>query len=300
MNARAPIASSEVARGFYPELSADSFRRSFARDRDVLAACGVVVTERGRVGGEAAWGIDGRASLAEGVELAPREAQTLEIACQGLLSDPTFPLGADLRLALAKLTRAFAEAPVIDTGPQRAPSRPLAALGRAIVEHRGAAVTYTNAQGTTSRRALAPYGLFGLRGVVYLVAETLEQGRGTGEVRTYRLDRFDDASVLEDVACEVPDDFSVLDWRRLPFQLGDAPREARFEVPHEREAALRDEAGAQGELSLEGDRLVWSVGVCDLDVAASWAVAQGIRPLSPAGLVKAWERVLEGAIGREA
>ena len=39
MNARAPIASSALAARYYPELSADSFRRAFSRDRALLAAC---------------------------------------------------------------------------------------------------------------------------------------------------------------------------------------------------------------------------------------------------------------------
>lgn len=300
MNARAPIRSSAVARGFYPELSADSFRRSFSRDRDVLAACGVLVVERGRAGGELTWGIDEHGSYAEGVELGAREAAALELACQGLLSDPAFPLVEDLRLALAKVTRAFAEVPAQAVGPGRGGSRALSALGTAIVERRGVLATYTDARGTSSRRTLAPYGLFGLRGAVYLVAETLCDRRASGEIRTYRLDRFEDARVLEDVSCKVPDDFSVLDWRRLPFQLGDDPQQVAFEVPRDREAAIRDEAAGQGAFEREGDALVWSVSACDLEAAASWAVSQGIRPRSPERLVRTWERVLEGALGDDA
>ena len=75
MSARAPVSSSDVARGFYADLSADSFRKAFARDRAVLAACGLSVVEVGRAEGEAAWGIDERRSYAEGVELSAGEAE---------------------------------------------------------------------------------------------------------------------------------------------------------------------------------------------------------------------------------
>lgn len=295
MNARAPIASSALAARYYPELSADSFRRAFSRDRALLAACGVRVVERGRQAGETSWGVDERGSFAGGAELGAREAATLELTCQGVLEDPAFPLAGDLRLALAKLSRAFADEPAF-AAARRNEGRALGELRRALVEHLCVEASYTNARGWQARRTLAPYGLFALGGSTYLVAARVTDGAADGPARTYRVDRFDEVVALDDVPCEVPDDFSVLDWVRLPFQLGSKARPAAFAVPDGREGALADAARGQGELTREGKALVWEVDVCDLPAAASWAVAQGIRPLRPQALVDAWREVLEGAL----
>lgn len=298
MSARAPVSSSDVARGFYADLSADSFRKAFARDRAVLAACGLSVVEVGRAEGETAWGIDERRSYAEGVELSAGEAGALEIACQGLLDDPTFPLAEDLRLALAKVARAFSDVPALVASSGRHDGGALPAVARALVEGRGLGVTYTDALGSSSRRRLAPYGVFGLRGALYLVADELDGAdEPTGAPRTYRLDRFGEVRVLEGVPCEVPRDFSVLDWRRLPFQLGPSQRPLTLAVPEDRAEAVREASLGQGSLSREGGRVLWRVDGCDLDAAASWAVSQGLEPIDPPELVSAWERVLRGVVG---
>ena len=295
MNARAPLTSSEVARGFYPSLSPDSFRKSFSRDRAVLAACGLRVVELSRGGGETSWGIDERSSYAEGIELEARDAAALEISCQALLADPTFPLAEDLRLALAKVARTFADVPAL-SAPSRGGEAPaLAPIRRALVEGLCVDVAYVDARGTASRRRLAPYGLFGLRGSLYLVAGT----PGEKTPRTYRLDRFDEAEVVEDAPYAVPEGFSVLDWKRLPFQLGAVLQDAVFEVPEERCDAVCEAAQGQGSFAREGGTVLWTVGACDLDAAASWAVSQGIVPVAPAELVGAWKRILKGAIGNE-
>ena len=295
MNARAPLTSSEVARGFYPSLSPDSFRKSFSRDRAVLAACGLRVVELSRGGGETSWGIDERSSYAEGIELEPRDAAALEISCQALLADPTFPLADDLRLALAKVARTFADVPALSapSGGREAPA--LAPIRRSLVEGLCVDVAYVDAHGTASRRRLAPYGLFGLRGSLYLVAGT----PGEKTPRTYRLDRFVEAEVVEGSPCAIPEGFSVLDWKRLPFQLGPTLQDAVFEVPEERCDAVREASQGQGSFAREGDTVLWTVGACDLDAAASWAVSQEIVPVAPTELVGAWESILKGAIGNE-
>ena len=164
MNARAPIPSSELARCFYPSLSPDSFRRSFARDREVLAACGLLVTERGRSGGEALWAVDEDASFARGVELSPQDAAVLELSCQALLDDPAFPFSSDLRLALAKIARTFSDGLAFAASPDRREGRALGAIKDALVARSELELSYTDARGRASRRVVAPYGVFGLRG----------------------------------------------------------------------------------------------------------------------------------------
>ena len=298
MNAAAPLDSSQVARAFYPGLSADSFRRAFSRDREALAACGVVVVEQPRPGRESSWAVDEARSWAQGAELEPLEAAALDVACQPLLESASFPLADDLRLALAKLTRAFAEAsaPAAAGAPE---TREFRALRACLVEGCAARVAYTDARGASTERTIAPYGLFELRGERYLVAGRLDEtGRPVeGGERTYRVDRFSSVTALPDVPASVPPDFAVEDWRRLPFQIGPERAVAAFEVPAGHEAELRRTAGAQGSFRRDGEKTVWSVSTSSLEGAASWAVAMGLRPLSPKGLVTAWHQVLEGAAG---
>lgn len=294
MNAHAPVPSSEVARRFFPELSADSFRRAFARDRVLLAACGVRVCEGPR-GTESSWVADAGRSFAGEVELGPADAAILEIACQPLLEDPEFPLAGDLRFALAKLTRTFAYSTPLPSGEPREEARVETSIKDALVRGRGLAVTYTDAAGRTSERRLAPYGIFGLRGATYLVAARLDGSCDDETPRTYRTDRISSCEVLEDVAVTAPEDFSVADWKRLPFQLGPIIGRASFRVPREREGDLRRASGGRGTLQERGGGLVWDVDFSDALAAASWAVSQGMEPLSPEPVVSAAKKLLKGA-----
>ena len=298
MNAGRAVSSSDVARHFYPALSQDSFRRAFSRDRAALAACGVVVREVPRPGEDSAWEVDGDASFVNGAQLSPREAAELEIACQPLLDDAEFPLVGELRFALAKLTRSFAERSLVVPAARRGEPRPLSAIREALVDGRALELSYTDARGRSSVRTVAPYGLFGLREALYLVACKLDDAGEPveGGTRTYRVDRVEAARVLSGVPTAVPADFSVDDWRRLPFQMGSDALIAVFEVPADRADDLRRACGGQGELVEDDGRLLWRVGASSAGDAASWAVAQGIVPLEPDSLVTAWKDVLEGVL----
>lgn len=296
MNAASPIPSSEVARRFYPELSPDSFRRAFSRDRALLASCGLRVCEGPR-GAEASWVADEGTSFAGELALEPSEAAALEIACQPLLDDPEFPLSADLRFALAKLTRTFAYPSALPARKPRGESRSEAAVRDAVARGRALRVTYTNAAGRTADRRLAPYGLFGLRGVTYLVAARLDGPGGAcdDDPRTYRVDRISSAEVMEDVRVCMPADFSPRAWRKLPFQVGKPAGTAAFRVPAGRKDDLRRAAAGRGELLERGGELVWEVEFSDVRAAAAWAVAQGIVPLSTGPLVRETRNLLKGA-----
>lgn len=297
MNAGAPIPSSDVARDFYPGLSADSFRRAWSRDRTVLAACGVVVLERPNPGEESSWSVDEESSYPDGAEIGAMEAAVLEIACQPLIEDPSFPLAGELRFALAKLTRAFAE-PSPLRATRRDEARPLAALRDALTEGCAARISYRDARGRKSERLVAPYAFFGLRRELYLVAGRLRDDGSVveGGTRTYRVGRVDRACAVADVPVSIPPDFSVDDWRRLPFQMGETTAVARLEVPVDREKDVRRAAGANGTFFSLGGRTIWEVEVSSIADAASWSVAEGVVPIGPAELVAAWRGVLEGVV----
>lgn len=296
MNASSPLRSSEIARAHYPGLSADSFRRAFSRDRSVLAACGVVVAERRVPGEDSLWEADHARSFARGAELSATEAAALELACRPLADDPTFPLADDLRLALAKVSRAFSETLAVGRARDLAPSRILETLCACLTDQTAALATYVDARGRASERTLAPYGFFGLRGNLYLVAARVSDDGSTCEnqTRTYRIDRFTAAKALKGTSFSIPEDFSVADWRRLPFQMGATACEARFLVDGDRLEEVRRAAGSQSSFEQVGSGAVWAVDVSDVSAAASWAVAMGIRPIAPEPLVAAWRGILEG------
>ena len=300
MNARGPVSSSAIARAFYPTLSADSFRRAFSRDRETLAACGIVVEECMRTDEGSSWRM--REDLfATGVELEPLEAATLEVACAPLLGDASFPLADDLRLALAKISRSFAETSVVSV-PRQEESRAFSTLRTCLMNAHAAQVSYVDAQGRQSDRTIVPYGLFELRGRRYLVADGIDAAtlQTKDELRVYRIDRFLAAEELTKTTYRVPEDFSVEDWRRLPFQIGGEKTDVTFLVPAEREQDVRRASLGQGSFVKKDGGLHWSVGACSIDEAASWAVAEGIVPVFPEALVNAWTAKLEGVVSHGA
>lgn len=298
MNASAPITSSDIARSHYPELSPDSFRKAFSRDREMLAACGVILAGHRAATGETLWEADAARSFAGGPELAPADAAALELACKPLVDDPSFPLADNLRFALGKLARSFSESLSAERAAGPSTPRQVAVLRRCLTDRTPVEAHYVNAQGSESRRLLAPYAFFGLRGALYLVAAKLDgDGRvEEGTERTYRVDRFTSVVPLPAFSYVVPQDFSVDDYRRLPFQMGPCSSTAVFEVPEGREDEVRRRAGAQGSFFQREGRTVWSVPFSDVFAAASWAIFAGITPIEPPQLVSAWRRALEGAI----
>lgn len=301
MNSSTPIPSSVIRREFYPSLVADSFRRAFSRDRDALATCGLVIEERPRAGEESAWLANDALSFASGAEISASEAAVLDVACQPLLDEREFPLAGDLRLALAKLTRAFGESYVAVPEAHRTRLAYLPTVCSCLLSRHALAIRYRDARGDESQRTIAPYGLFGLRGNLYLVAgrisddgEALPYPTGT---RTYRMDRIARARELASVGFDVPEGFALSDWRHLPFQMGPSRLEATFVVPPRREAETRRAAMGRGAFSAREGELIWTVDASSVEDAASWAIAMGIRPESPGELVEAWKRALEGAMG---
>ena len=117
-----------------------------------------------------------------------------------------------------------------------------------------------------------------------------------GGTRTYRVDRVVRAGVLPDVPARVPEDFSVADWKRLPFQMGAPVGTATFAVPPEREKDVRQAAGGCGRFFSRGGETVWEVEMSSAADVASWAAAEGVVPIGPPELVGAWRSVLEGVL----
>ncbi|MCI1666514.1 MAG: WYL domain-containing protein [Olsenella sp.] len=295
------IRDETIWRQFYPNLSkADSYRTAFRRDRAALTECGITVS---RVDGpETLWRVDS-ASFVESTELSEEDAMALDVACLPLVDDQDFPYGSELRIALSKIDDAF-DCPALISLPaeERVPSRQLAILQDCSLLGVAARIDYTRADGVSVERLVAPYGFFGMRGHLYLVAPAID-GNGRvidGSTRTYRIDRVRRASKVAGTTFEVPEDFDARDWQKLPFQLGPAVCEASFAVPARRIREFSQVSQGKGTIRLpDGEATApatWLVEVSSVEDAASWAIAEDVTPLSPPELVAAWRERLGGVI----
>ena len=306
------VSDKAIWRSFYPDLTkADSYRTAFRRDRAALAECGIMVS---RVDGpETLWRVDS-ASFVESTELSDEDAMALDVACLPLVDDPDFPYGAELRIALSKVDDAF-DNPTSVTLPaeERVPSRQLTTLQECNLSGQVARMDYERADGTSIQRQVAPYGFFGLRGHLYMVAPTVDENGAAveGYTHTYRIDRVKRVSKVAGTSFCVPEDFDVRDWKKLPFQLGPILCEGVFAVPAQtmrefsqtaqgKGAFLDSEATSHAESPSDEEHssvsLLWRVEISNIEDAAAWAIAEDVVPVSPQELVAAWRSQLEGVV----
>ena len=296
MGARYPVGTAAIYERFYAELGEANRRKTFSRDRELLASAGVLVRDAGWSDGEKAWEIDADASFANAAELSALEAIALDVACQPLLEDHGFTHGEALRHALAKIDRTFGDPDqAVRTSPaerSRASQTVLSCIDRGHVVN----VTYRDAKGTVSKRDFAPYGTFPCRGRGYVVGDFIEESEGgtATKRRTLRLDRIESARETSR-ATVVPEGFDIADYLLLPFQIGPTTCTARFFVPENRREALSTSCLQSGAVTNGKKGAERTVDVSDVDDAARWAVAQAIRPLEPAELVESWKKCLKEA-----
>lgn len=296
MGARYPVGTAAIYERFYAELGDANRRKTFSRDRELLASAGVLVRDAGWRDGEKAWEIDADASFANAAELSPLEAIALDVACQPLLEDHGFTHGEALRHALAKIDRTFGDPDqAVRTSPAERSRASQIVLG-CIDRGRVVNVTYRDAKGTLSKRDFAPYGTFPCRGRGYVVGDFIVEGEdgATARRRTLRLDRIESARETAQAAA-VPEGFDIADYLLLPFQIGPTTCTARFFVPENRREALSASCLRSGTVAIGKKGTEWMVDVSDVDDAAGWAVAQAIRPLEPAELVESWKKCLKEA-----
>ena len=303
MNAKVPVPSSQIHSKFYEWLdSDDSFVRAFARDREGLAACGLVLVGTVGAGGEKYWQVDAGRSYSQGATLGPADAALLALVCGPLLSDGAFPLSEDLGFALAKVYDEF-DGTAAMGGSMRDQSRVEKVLRGCLERRHAMRMDYVRADGSRVGGVVAPYGTFGFRDRLYVVAQKLS---GDGEpiadgMRTYRVERIKKATELASVGFEVPQDFCVADWRRLPFQMGTTLFRGTFEAAPECEAEIRRQVGNAGTVFSPDEKkgqslLLIEADVADATDAAAWAISVGARPVAPQELVDAWRAQLEGVI----
>lgn len=336
INSRHPLTTVRIRREFYHVLSDEAFRKAFLRDRGRLESAGLVVLRVTTPDGQVAWHIDEDASFADCDRISSEDALVLDCLLVPLAQDPTFPYARDLRIALTKIDRSFDGSSNVRVQPRaRIRNNNLTRIEEAMTNGQVIRVSYTRADGSGLNRCLAPYGLFALNGSTYLVAAQVNEvasNHGTTEGNTdsagntdsmtkvltsrkthntsslrntcnivgpthvYNLSRVKSVRVVRSLSYRTPPDFNVEDFIKLPFQIGATQYEATFMVPHERkqEIGARVHGNATWRESQAG--LLLFADVSDEQTAATWAIAEGVRPISPASLVDAWRAILQRAL----
>ena len=297
-----PIASSTIWSDLYPDLDEGSFKRQFLRDRELLDSFGIAIREVEGSQPDTLWRVDERNSYVRGDGLCASDARMLYVLCHDMAFDQAFPYRDELRMALAKIARMYPGGPIVRDDQTTTPEHKLLAqLVSCMSNLHAADITYTDAKGATSKRTIAIFGSFGLHDRTYFVASRIE-GNGAlvpDSMRTYRLDRFERVRELRNISYQIPLDFSVSDYERLPFQIGDSEGVARFLVEGAQSKQFARATAIHGTVREVDGAHVWDVPFSDAQLAASWAVGLRIVPLGPQNLVELWHATLHSVLESE-
>lgn len=301
-NANRALATSEIRREIYGELSMSAFRKTFQRDRERLLLAGFVIRNSKKVDDESTWELDAESTFASRNVLTQEDALALDFILLPFASDPSFPYAQDLRMALTKIDRSFDGSSQATLPPEaRKRNRNLVRVEQALMARHAVCIRYCRADNSEIERIVAPYGLFFFRGESYLVAARAGKDVVDGEPpHTYNVGRIRSVREMTRMRYEIPADFDVRDYKKLPFQMGDIRYKATLLVPHCRTQELYARYSCHGTWSHDENATLLSVDVSDEDVAAAWAIAEEVRPLEPHSLVQTWrERLLRMAKGGE-
>jgi predicted DNA-binding transcriptional regulator YafY len=259
-----------------------AFKRMLERDKETLRSSGLVIESRPE-GTTTRYILDAGATYAAPLDLSADEVTVLGLAGAALADDPSFPFGADLHLALAKLAAQTTEGRVANPGrmADEAPEtqgRVAATLADAVTRRKTARFTYTKADGTSRERLVDPYGIYSTEGRWYLVAFDRE---AEGE-RVFALARLADLAVNQKQPAtpdfERPEGFDVTAWAMLPFQIGSS--EHAFEAvlrfaPDSAWRARRLSAGRGSMTAAPDGSAVWTVTARDSVALQRWVVENG-------------------------
>lgn len=261
---------------------------------------------------------------------SPIFMQALRVLCDPLTRDNSFAWRDELRSALIKLdsqphistlpiAKQTSSFPVDTCANEQTKQTVLATLIQALSTHHWVSCVYTVQNGGARSYNLAPLGTFGFHEHTYFVAEksnekhNANQGKPSSEVcvqkhiRVFRLDRFVKVA-LTSKTYTPPQDFSSLDYRVMPYQLGNTPLEATFAVlnscPEEvREAchmhlhpaqlckSKQTTTTTQQTPALQHVSL-WKTQVSNIDLTVRWAIENDCIPLAPSALHTAWKKLL--------
>lgn len=293
----------------------ESDLRKFRRDRAKLAERGIRIIEVKRAGAaeteESFWMLDREHTFTENGMVTPDDAQTLATAIGDYLRGRDTPLEKPLcsvrDKAFELVERGIVDSPTIgdragvregrgdasDEGRRAV----LDAIWSAFSSRKQLTFSYIDAQGRTSKRTVAIYGLFSHGGITYFIGPD----SASGAVRTFRSDRIERAWRPRG-SYAIPADFNIDDHVFLPFDFGDgqAARTAFSFSDGTTIAAVQALTRGRGEVTeCEQGRLRWAVDVRDLSAAAAFSLRharEGMRPIAPDALIEAWKAAIRKAI----
>jgi len=266
METRSPLTQEQIVNelsGQYPAGDAAQ-RGAFERDKALLREIGVPLDSEvlgGSDAGRTAYRIDrGRYELSD-LQLAPDEQAALQLAVAAARL-------ADAQFGLLKLGADRSSAPVVVANIPELPALPT--LREATAARAEVRFGYHG-----SPRRLHPYSLLLRERYWYVIGHDVERG----QVRTYRVDRFDDEVVVGEPGAFVrPEGFDPrATFPADPKLLGDEPSaRAQVLVDEPRAAAVERELGAGAVVQRRPDgAVVVQVPCANVDAFRSWLFGLG-------------------------
>lgn len=264
-------------------------------------------------------------------KFSPIFMQALRVLCDPLTHDNSFAWRDELRSALIKLdsqphistlpiAKQTSSFPVDTCANEQTKQTVLATLIQALSTHHYVSCVYTVQNGEARSYNLAPLGTFGFHEHTYFVAEKSNEkqnekhGKPSSSetcthkhIRVFRLDRFVKVT-LTSKTYTPPQDFSSLDYRVMPYQLGNDHLEATFAVLNSCSEEVREACHmhlhpaqlckskqtitkAQRATALQHVAL-WKTQVANIDLTVRWAIENNCIPLAPSALRTAWKKLL--------
>lgn len=333
MNNASSVSEDRLLSMFYTTIEKrESQAKALKRDIARLESCGFVFmkhTDLQQGKPCISWQVNEKKSFIIH-RFSPIFMQALRVLCDPLTHDNSFAWRDELRSALIKLdsqphistlpiSKQTSSFPVDTCANEQTKQSILATLIQALSTHHCVSCVYTVQNGEARSYNLAPLGTFGFHEHTYFVAEKSDekhnanQGKPSSEVcvqkhiRVFRLDRFVKVA-LTSKTYTPPQDFSSLDYRVMPYQLGNTPLEATFAVlnscPEEvREAchmhlhpaqlckSKQTTTTTQQTPALQHVSL-WKTQVSNIDLTVRWAIENDCIPLAPSALHTAWKKLL--------
>lgn len=333
MNNASSVSEDRLLSMFYTAIEKrESQAKALKRDIARLESCGFVFmkhTDLQQGKPCISWQVNEKKSFVIH-KFSPVFMQALRVLCDPLTRDNSFAWRDELRSALIKLdsqphistlpiSKQTSSFPVDTCANEQTKQSILATLIQALSTHHCVSCVYTVQNGEARSYNLAPLGTFGFHEHTYFVAEKSDgkhnanQGKPSSEVcvqkhiRVFRLDRFVKVA-LTSKTYTPPQDFSSLDYRVMPYQLGNTPLEATFAVlnscPEEvREAchmhlhpaqlckSKQPTTTTQQTPALQHVSL-WKTQVSNIDLTVRWAIENDCIPLAPSALHTAWKKLL--------
>ena len=286
----------------YGSGNIDSDKRKFRRDRDKLFERGIVIREVRAAGAqeteESAWTIDREHTFAAGGLITADDADILLDAIDQTLATGSSAFAtplADIRSKIAYL------AGTSTTGEPPAHRTPTVdAVWTAFAERCALRFLYQNSRGEQKERTVCVYGMFEREGTAYFCG----LDNATDEIRTFRCDRIVRAW-RPSKAYSIPADFNLNDRLFFSFDFADRdPVAATFSfAPQAQADMVSGLTRGRGELAHTEEGWTWTIGVRDLDAAASFCMEHamdGMRPVAPKELKQAWNRLIERTVHEHA